>query len=90
MTRTNITKRIEAESVVVEYDEEYQAGSMVTTKSHFVDAFTTSDTGVKHHTILSGVEAPGLLGFFYRKFGSGSTGNAFLTSYKAYLENLGK
>ena len=35
MKRTNITKRIEAGSVVVEFDEEYQAGSMVTTKSHF-------------------------------------------------------
>jgi hypothetical protein len=28
MKRTNISKRIEAESVIVEFDEEYQAGSM--------------------------------------------------------------
>lgn len=86
MKRTNITKRIEAERVVVEFDEEYQAGSKVTTKSHFFDEFTTSDTGVKYHTVLSGIEAPGLLGFFYRNFGSSNTGNAFLTSYKAYFE----
>ena len=86
MKRTNISKRIEAESVVVEFDEEYQAGSKVTTNSHFLDEFTTSDTGVKHRTVMSGVEAPGLLGFFYRKFGSSNIGNAFLTSYKAYFE----
>ena len=86
MKRTNISKRIEAERVVVEFDEEYQAGSKVTTKSHFFDEFTTSDTGVKYHTVLSGIEAPGLLGFFYRNFGSSNTGNAFLTSYKAYFE----
>ena len=86
MRRTNISKRIEAESVIVEFDEEYQAGSMVTTKSHFLDEFTTSDTGVKHRTVMSGVEAPGLLGFFYRNFGSSNTGNAFLTSYKTYFK----
>ena len=86
MKRTNISKHIEAERVVVEFDEEYQAGSKVTTKSHFLDEFTTSDTGVKHHTVISGVEAPGLLGFFYRKFGSSNTGNAFLNSYKTYFE----
>ena len=31
MKRTNISKLIEAESVVVEFDEEYQAGSKITT-----------------------------------------------------------
>jgi hypothetical protein len=87
MKRTNISKRIEAESVVVEFDEEYQAGSMVTANSHFLDEFTTSDTGVNHRTVMSGVEAPGLLGFFYRNLGSSKTGNAFLTSHKAYFEN---
>ena len=86
MKRTNISKRIEADSVVVEFDEEYQAGSKVTTKSHFLDEFTTSETGVEYHTVMSGVEAPGLLGFFYRKFGSSNIGDAFLTSYKAYFE----
>ncbi len=86
MKRTNISKLIEAESVVVEFDEEYQAGSMITTMSHFLDEFTTSNTGVKHRTVMSGVEAPGLLGFFYRNFGSSNIGNAFLTSYKAYFE----
>jgi len=86
MKRTNISKRIEAESVVVEFDEEYQAGSKITTNSHFLDEFSTSDTGVQHHTVISGVEAPGVLGFFYQKLGSSNIGDAFLTSYKAYFE----
>ena len=81
-----ISKHIEVESVVVEFDEEYQAGSKVTVKSHNLDEFTTSGTGVKHRVVLSGVEAPGLLGFFYRNFGKSNIGNAILKSYKAYFE----
>ena len=86
MKRTNISKLIKAESVVLEFDEEYQAGSKITTKSHFLDEFTASDAGVKHRTVISGVEAPGVLGFFYRNFGSSNIGNAFLKSYKTYFE----
>ena len=86
MKRTSISKRIEAESVIVEFDEEYEAGSKVTTKSHFLDEFTSSDSGVKHRTVISGVEASGLLGFFYRKLGRSNIGNAFLASYKTYFE----
>jgi hypothetical protein len=86
MKRTNISKRIEAGSVVVEFDEEYQAGSMVTANSHYLDEFTTSGTGVKHRTVFSDVEAPGLLGFFYRNFGKSSIGKAVLNSYKTYFE----
>lgn len=86
MTRTNISKRVEAERVVLELDEEYQAGRMVTTTSHFLDEFTTNGSGVTHRTVISGLEAPGFLGFFYRNFGKSSTGNAFLQSYKSYFE----
>jgi hypothetical protein len=88
MKRTNIVRTVEADMVVVEFDEEYEAGAMVTTRSHFVDEFTPTDTGVTHHTVMSGVEARGLLGFIYRKFGSSNIGNAFLTSYKTYFESL--
>ena len=86
MKRTNISILIEAKKVVVELDEEYQAGSKITTKSHFLDDFTVSNTGVRHRIVISDVEAPGLLGIFYRKFGSSNIGNAFLKSYKSYLE----
>ena len=85
MKRTGISIVIEADGVVVECDEEYQAASM-TTKSHFLDEFTATDKGVMHRTVISSVEAPGLLGFFYRKFGSSNMGKAFLRSYKSYLE----
>ncbi len=87
MKRTNIDVRVGAESVVVESDEEYQAGSKVTTTSHFLDEFTTSGAGVKHRMVMTDVEASGLLGFFYRNLGSSRTGRAFLESYKTYLEN---
>jgi hypothetical protein len=86
MKRTNISKRIEATSVVMEFDEEYEAGSKITTNSHFLDEFTTSDAGVKHRTVMSGVEASGVLGFFYRNLAKSSIGNAFLNSYKTYFE----
>ena len=86
MKRTNISKRIEAESVYVDFDEEYQAGSNITVKSRVSEAFITSDAGVMHRTVISGVEAPGLLGFFYRKFGKSSIGKALLNSCKTYFE----
>ena len=87
MKRTNIAKRLEAQSVVVELDEEYAAGSKVTTNSHFVHEFTSSDTGVSHRLVMSDVEAPGFLGFFYRKFGAKKMGNAFLKAYEDYFAN---
>ena len=87
MKRTKITKRLEAESVVVELDEEYAAGSKVTATSHFLHEFTRSGTGVSHRMVISDVEAPGFLGFFYRRFGSSKMGNAFLKAYQAYFED---
>lgn len=86
MTRTNITKRIDAESVVVEFDEVYEAGSKITVTSHFTDEFTTSGTGVMYRTVISDVAAPGFLGFFYLRFGGSKMGNAFLKAYTTYFE----
>lgn len=86
MKRTNIFKHIETDSVVVEFDEEYQAGSMLTVKTHYLDEFRTSGTGVRHHAVLSDIKASGFLGFFYRIFGKSSTGKASLKSYKTFFE----
>ena len=86
MKRTNITKHVEADRVVMDFDESYEAGSKVTTTSRFSERFTTSDTGVSYRLVMSDVEAPGFLGFFYQRFGSSKTGNAFLTAYKAHFE----
>jgi len=87
MKRTNITKKVEAHSLILEFDEEYKAGKMVTAKSHFVDEFVSNSTGVNHKMVISDVKAPGFLGFFYRSFGSSSIGNALLKSYKTYFES---
>jgi hypothetical protein len=86
MKRTNISKRIEGERRVDGVRREYQAGSAVTTTSHFSDEFSANGTGVTHRVVMSDVDAPGFLGFFYRTFGRSKTGNAFLTAYKAYFE----
>lgn len=86
MKRANISKSVEADRVVVNLDENYEAGSKVTTTSHSSEEFTTGDTGVTYHLVMSDVEAPGFLGFFYQGFGGSKTGNAFLTAYQAHLE----
>ena len=86
MKRTNISKRVEADSVVVEFDEVYDTGSRVTVTSHFSEEFTTGAAGVTYRIVISDVAAPGVLGFFYRKFGSSKMGNAFLTASKTYFE----
>ena len=86
MKRTNFSKHIEDARIVLEFDERYEAGSKVTATSHFVHEFATAGTGVAHRLTMSGVEAPGFLGFFYRSFGSSKTGNAFLEAYKSHLE----
>ncbi len=86
MKRSNIALHIEAGSVVVEFDEQYEAGSKVTATSHFAHTFTADRAGVKHRLVISDVEAPGFLGFFYRNLGSSKMGNAFLAAHKAYFE----
>ena len=86
MKRTNISKQIKDDSVIVEFDEEYQAGSMITASSHFCDTFLTSDNGVSQKIVISEVTAPGFAGFFYRKFGSSNIGNAVMKSYQKYFE----
>ena len=90
MKRTNISKRIELDRVVVDFDEQYAAGSGITVTSHYSDEFSESDTGVAHRVVISDVEAPGFLGFFYRRFGSSKMGNAFLSANKAHFEQQTK
>jgi hypothetical protein len=87
MTRTNLSKRTDAGRVVLEYDERYEAGSKVTATSRFRDEYTQNESGVTYRLVMSDVEAPGVLGFFYRKLGSSKIGNAFLEAEKAYLED---
>lgn len=86
MTRTNITVISEGEALVLEFDEKYEARSKVTATSHFRHAFTATERGLAHRLVISDVEATGLLGFFYRRFGSSRMGNAFLKAYKERME----
>ncbi len=86
MRRTGVTAETTSQRVVVAYDEEYRAGGRITTRSHVVDEFDASDAGVTHRLVISGVQASGLLGFFYRTLGSSNTGKAFLAAYKTYFE----
>lgn len=85
MTRSGIHRTDEADRLVVEYDERYQAGSVTTGTSHLRHEFTPSGTGVTHHLVISDVEATGPLGFLYRTFGSRRMGRAFLDSYEKWL-----
>lgn len=89
MKRTNISSVAEADRFVVEFDEDYQAGRRITVKSHYRQEFTAAGSDVKHRATISDVSAPGIMGFFYRKFGKSNTGKAVLKSYKIYLENTG-
>lgn len=86
MNRTNISKQVDGERLVVEFDEEYAAGSKITTTSHFLEEFAASDTGVTHRLVISDLRASRFLGFLYRTFGRSKTGNAFLSATKTYLE----
>jgi hypothetical protein len=86
MYRTSISKQVDGERLVVEYDEKYEAGTKVTTTSHFLEEFAKSDAGVTHRLVISDVRASRFLGFLYRIFGSKRTGNTFLKAAKTYLE----
>ncbi|NNF64018.1 MAG: hypothetical protein HKN07_07130 [Acidimicrobiia bacterium] len=86
MKRSSISKRTESDRMVVEFDERYDAGSKVTATSHFSEEFAKGDNGVTYRLVMTDVEAPGFLGFFYQKFGSSKTGNAFLEAYRGHFE----
>ena len=86
MTRSNIALDLDSEALTLEYDEMYEAGSKVTTTAHFREVFAGTDSGVRHTLVMSDVEAPGVLGFLYSRFGSSKTGNAFLSATKTHLE----
>jgi len=88
MHRSNITRSVSGDRVVVEFDEEYKAGERVASTSHFAHTFSAAGDGVHHHLVVSDLAFPGVLGFFYRHFGRASMGKAFLGSNKAYFESL--
>ncbi len=86
MTRTGIALDRDSGALVLEYDEKYEAGSRVTATTHFREEFVDNDNGVQHRLVMSDLEAPGVLGFLYGRFGSSRIGNAFLSATKTHLE----
>ncbi len=88
MARSNIVVHADAERVVVEFDEVYSMGTVVTANAHFKQTFTPVADGVSLQLVISGMEAPGLLGFVYRSFGSRSIGKAILETNQQFFESL--
>ena len=86
MTRSGVVRHFEDDRVVLEFDEEYRAGSLVTSRGHFRDEFETTPTGVVHRSTISDVVATGFLGFLYRTFGIARTGTALMKAVKGVLE----
>lgn len=86
MKRTNISVDSIKDKVSIEFDEEYQAGKTITTNSHFLHEFSSEGDIIKHKMIISGLKAPGFMGFFYRNFGNKSIGKAFLDAHRQYFE----
>jgi hypothetical protein len=87
MKRTNISKISENNSLVIEFDEEYQAGNSLGVYSHIMDEFTPVKNKVVHRLVITRVKTKGLLGFFYRRFAKSNIGNALINSCKTYFEN---
>lgn len=91
MKRFNISKHMEGAKIVLAYEEEYQAGRLLTTKAHFLDEFTPQKKGgITYRLIIHDLEALGITGFFYRNLGSTNIGKAFLQAQKTYFEQKSK
>lgn len=87
MRRTHIRRTVADDRVVIEFDEEYGAGSKMNARSHFTQTFTAAGGSVHHRLVVSDLEFPGVLGFFYRTFARASMRKAFLSSYKSCFES---
>ena len=86
MKRTNISVSGAVDSVVVEFDEEYQAGIEDDGQHPLQARIHRRRRRVSRSLVMSNVEASGVLGFFYRTWAAANMGKAFLAAYKGYLE----
>ena len=86
MTRREISITKENEHIILEFNEEYQAGKTVNTNAHFFQKFEFNGNVINHHLVISDLTAPGFMGFLYKNFGSSNMGKAFLETYKTYFE----
>jgi hypothetical protein len=85
MKRTDISVDRSDNKIQIELNEEYIT-SKVTTSSHVMEKFEVKNGKIELQIKISGLSAPGFLGFFLRNFGGQNIGNGFLDSYKQMLE----
>ncbi len=87
MIRSNITQHKTPSEFTVDFDEAYQAGSLMMTQSRHTNIFSSTTNGVTHKLIISNVSANGILGWLYRTFGASNIGKAILAATKTHLES---
>ena len=89
MKRHNIERSVGDDEVIVRFDEVYEARK-VTGRLHFEETYTSSSSGgVQFHSVVSDVQANGVLGLLYRTFGSRNMGKAFLSNQKSQAQQRG-
>lgn len=87
MIRSHISRAEAANTITVEFDETYEAGSMMVTKSHHKHVFTGEGEQLAHQLSIGNVSASGFMGWLYRTFGAGNIGKAIMAATKAHLES---
>lgn len=88
MTRSHISKQAVGDKIIIEFDEEYVAGKAITTRSHYLHEFVKNEDGFQHTLTISDVKASGVLGFFYKMFGSNNIGKEVLKSVETFFGAL--
>ena len=88
MTRSHISKQAVGDKIIIEFDEEYVAGKAITTRSHYLHEFVKNEDGFQHTITISDVKASGVLGFFYKMFGSNNIGKEVLKSVETFFGAL--
>jgi len=84
MTRSSVVVEKSSERTLLQFNEVYDAGRSITVSAQHVHSFNWLDAGTAVTVTISKVSALGILGFFYKRFGKKSIGNAILASYQSY------
>lgn len=87
MLRKNFVRNETETKLTIEFDESYQAASVITANSHHRHEFAIADEYATHKLTISDVKAKGILGWLYRTFGGRNIGKAIMAANKDYLES---
>ncbi len=85
MTRSGIEVATADDQATIEFDEQYRT-SRVTVASHHEYRFGAHGDGVTLQLTITDVDAGGVLGFAYRKFGGKNIGRGLLGAVKAHMD----